>query len=364
MRSMEIDRRAVLMGGAAAGLSLLVPIAGRADMRPAYVAARREADGSFAAIVLDDSGAVLFHEALDGRGHDIALSPDRRLAVYFARRPGRFALVVDLEKQIRQLAFTPPPGHHFYGHGFFSADGRLLYATENGADDDVGVLGIYDVAAGFVRIGSHSTGGIGPHEALIMPDGRTVVVANGGMQTHPDDERLVLNLATMEPSLSYIDLATGDLIDRVGLSADLHQVSLRHMGIDGEGAVWIGGQYQGPPTDEVPLVVRHRRGADPVPLSAPPSVYGSLRQYVGSVSPNADGSLIATTSPRGGVVIEWDARTGNIVSERRLADVCGVAPEGGGEGFIVSDGFGQIYDEDGLRQSYPATAWDNHLRRV
>lgn len=364
MHSMAIDRRRLLATGAIGAMSLLVPFAARADARPAYVAARREIDGSFAAIVLDEAGEVLFRETLDGRGHDIALSPDQRLAVFFARRPGRFALVVDLEKRIRRLAFTPPPGHHFYGHGFFSPDGRLLYATENGTDDENGMLGIYDVEAGFVRIGAHSTGGIGPHEALLMPDGRTVVVANGGLRTHPDDERLVLNLPTMEPSLAYIDLATGDVVDRVGLSAELHQVSLRHMGIDGEGAVWIGGQYQGPPSDEVPLVIRHRRGSDPTPLSAPSSVYGTLRQYVGSVSPNADGSLIATTSPRGGVVIEWDAKTGNVVSERVLADVCGVAPQGGGQGFVVSDGFGRIYDEDGLRKRYPSTSWDNHLRRV
>jgi uncharacterized protein len=362
MRSMEIDRRAILKAGAAGAFSLLVPIVGRADTRPAFVAARREIDGSFAAVVLDEAGELLFSESLDGRGHDIALSPDRRLAVYFARRPGRFALVVDLDRRARRLAFAPPPGHHFHGHGFFSPDGRLLYASENGADEEHGTLGIYDVEAGFIRVGDYSTGGIGPHEALLLPDGRTVVVANGGMLTHPDDERLVLNLATMEPSLAYIDLASGDVVERVSLAADLHQVSLRHMGIDGEGAVWIGGQYQGQPTDQVPLVVRHKRGIDPVPISASPKVYASLRQYVGSVSPNCDGSLIATTSPRGGVVIEWDARTGNVVSHRTLADVCGVAPEG--EGFLVSDGFGQLYEEDGLLRSYPSTAWDNHLRRV
>jgi hypothetical protein len=363
MLSTEIDRRIALKSGMVGAFSLLVPIAGSADTRPAYVAARRETDGSYAAVVLDEAGDVLFRETLDGRGHDIALSPDKRLAVYFARRPGRFALVVDLDKRARRLAFTPPPGRHFYGHGFFSADGTLLYATESGADDE-GVLAIYDVAAGFVRVGAYSTGGIGPHEALILPDRRTVVVANGGMLTHPDNERLVLNLATMAPSLSYIDLATGDIIDRVGLVGDLHQVSLRHMGIDGAGVVWIGGQYQGPPTDQVPLVVRHVRDRDPTPIAAPASVYASLRQYVGSVSANADGSLIATTSPRGGVVIEWEAATGNVVSTRALSDVCGVAPEAAGSGFIVSDGHGRLRDERGVVRDHAGTAWDNHLRKL
>jgi uncharacterized protein len=168
----------------------------------------------------------------------------------------------------------------------------------------------------------------------------------------------------MEPSLAYIDLATGDVVDRVGLATDLHQVSLRHMGIDGSGAVWVGGQYQGPPTDQVPLVVRHARGREPVPIAAPPSVYAALRQYVGSVSPNADGTLVATTSPRGGAVVEWEAATGNVASTRRLADVCGVAPEARGAGFLVSDGLGQLHNEAGLVGDYPDTAWDNHLRKV
>jgi hypothetical protein len=367
MRSMAIDRRTILkMGlkaGAAGAFTLLVPIVGaRADMRPAYVATRREADGSFAAIVIDETGEVLFRESLDGRGHDIALSPDRSLAVFFARRPGYFALVVDLDGRQRKLAFTPPPGKHFYGHGFFAPDGRLLYVTESGGEDETGLIGVYDVAAGFVRIGGYPTHGLDPHEALLLPDGKTMVVANGGMQTHPDDERLVINLATMEPSLAYIDIATGDLVEQVSLGAELHQVSLRHMGIDRQGAVWIGGQYQGPPTDEVPLVVRHRLGRALKPIPAPAKVYASLRQYVGSVSANADGSLIATTSPRGGTVIEWNAETGAVVSQRALADVCGVAPEG--DGFLVSDGMGQLTEEEGLLRAYPRTAWDNHLRKV
>ena len=80
MRSTAIDRRNLLKAGAAGAFALFVPIAGRAGERPAYVAARREADGSFAAVAIDEAGEVLFKESLDGRGHDIALSPDRKLA--------------------------------------------------------------------------------------------------------------------------------------------------------------------------------------------------------------------------------------------------------------------------------------------
>ena len=40
-----------------------------------------------------------------------------------------------------------------------------------------------------------------------MSDGRTIAVANGGIATHPDFDRVKLNLATMEPSLVRLDAA-------------------------------------------------------------------------------------------------------------------------------------------------------------
>ncbi len=167
-------------------------------------------------------------------------------------------------------SFAPPEDRHFYGHGLFSADGRLLYATENDWEGERGVLGIYDVAAGYVRIGEIDTGGIDPHEAFLMRDGRTIVVANGGIATHPDFDRVKLNLATMEPSLAYLDAATGDLIESVALPATLHQLSLRHMAEAADGSIWFGGQYEGAATDRVDLVGRHRRGATPELVAAPP----------------------------------------------------------------------------------------------
>jgi hypothetical protein len=63
-------------------------------------------------------------------------------------------------------------------------------------------------------------------------------------------------------------------------------------------------------------------------------------------------------------VIEWEAATGNVVSKRALSDVCGVAPQLAGRGFIVSDGHGRLRDERGVMRDHAGTAWDNHLRKV
>jgi hypothetical protein len=50
--------------------------------------------------------------------------------VAFARRPGRFAVAVPVGAG-QPLWFATGPDRHFFGHGVFSADGRLLYSIEN-----------------------------------------------------------------------------------------------------------------------------------------------------------------------------------------------------------------------------------------
>ena len=355
---MAIDRRSLLAGLTAVGT---VPLTGFAGLQRdvAFVTCCRRPDGHFAAAALDADGKLLFTELLDDRGHDAAVSPDRRLAVVFARRPGWFAIVLDLVQWKRAHAFAPRADRHLYGHGFFSPDGRLLYATENDFEVERGVLGIYDVDAGFRRIGEFDTHGIGPHEAVLMADQRTIVVANGGIATHPDFPRVKLNIADMRPSLAYLDAETGDLLDKAEAPPSLHQLSLRHMAQAGDGTIWFGGQYEGPETDAVPLVGTHKPGGEFELIDAPPRLYASLSQYVGSVAASADGARIATTSPRGSRLLVWDVRRRTVIEDRTIADVCGVAPRG--QGFLASDGAGTLHHASATLRQMPGFAWDNHI---
>ena len=358
---MAIDRREFLKAVTALGVMPIATLA-RADSSPAFVAAKVDGPSSFSVAVLDQAGTILWTEGLDARGHDIAVSPDRATAVVFGRRPGFFALVLDLRGRRKATTFAPPDGRHFYGHGFFSADGRLLYATENDYEAERGVLGVYDVAAGYRRIGELDAHGIGPHEALLMRDGRTIAVGNGGVATHPDFDRLKLNLATMEPSLVYLDAATGDLIEKVTLPHTLHQLSIRHMAESADGTIWFGGQYEGAETDTIDLVGTHRPGGDARLIGAPGDAYAGMHQYVGAVATNRDGSVVAATSPVGGHVLLFDAKTRNLVDDRAIGDVCGIAPDG--PDFFISDGHGRLWQGRNLISEDPGVAWDNHVRLV
>src|SRR4051812_18270134 len=108
-------------------------------------------DGPCGVAVLSEDRQLLFKSPLPDRGHDVTFDPVARRSVVFARRPGTFAVVFDHPGKGEPLTITSPAGRHFFGHGVFSPDGRLLYATENDFDNAAGMIGIYEATDGFAR---------------------------------------------------------------------------------------------------------------------------------------------------------------------------------------------------------------------
>ncbi len=88
------------------------------------------ANGQFGAVLLNEQGTLISKIDLPARGHDVAFSTQKDKLIVFARRPGTFAILFDLNGKILGEISTVE-GRHFYGHGAFSVDGRLFYATEN-----------------------------------------------------------------------------------------------------------------------------------------------------------------------------------------------------------------------------------------
>lgn len=369
MRSMAIDRRLFLAMAAAAGLSPAAAWCGEGPEAPSYLAARKTA-GGFEVAVVDGRGRKVLAVPLDDRGHSFAVQPDGSGAVAFARQPGRFAVAFDLTGRTPPRAVAAAQDRHFFGHGTFAAGGRLLLATENDYAAGRGVLGVYDPADSLRRIGEFDSGGLDPHEVVLLPDGRTLCVANGGLLLHPDYGKLPLNLDEMAPALAYVDAATGDLLEVARLDASLHQLAFHHLAVDAAGHVWVGGQYHGPDTDRPPLVGRHRRGHAIEMFAGPPDVLRRLRNYIGSVAVDPSGTIVATSSPRGGIVAYWDAATGDCLGTTEINDGCGVAPALRPGCFLVSSGDGRLIEAgaagvaDSLLPPSQTLSWDNHLRRI
>ncbi len=370
-----IDRRsflaslgATLAGSLAGGRALANPAAAA----PLFVSACLDSADAAAVAVFSLDGEMIFRTSLPDRGHDIAIRPGSPDLVAFARRPGNWAAIIDRRTGAVSRVITAPPGRHFYGHGVFSADGSLLYATENRMATGEGLLGLYEPASGYRRIGEMPSFGVGPHDLAFLPGQARMVVANGGIRTHPDTGREILNKDAMEPSLAIIDPRGQTVLASVDLGPSLKGLSIRHLAVSPAGETVFGCQFEGD-RDEMPALVgiltpdgRTRF------LDMPEDDLDAMENYVGSVTLDATGRIAAATSPKGNTIAWWDLETGRYLGRRRMSDVCGIAPAPLAGVFLATSG------NAGVRLAPVAASdlaplggtqldrwiWDNHLRRL
>lgn len=369
-----LSRRAVLRGASAVALAAVAP---RTWAAPAtgnvYIGARVGAANEAFATAFRGDGTPVFDFALPARGHGFALRPSTNEIVAFARRPGAFLIVFDPASGRQLHRIDAAKDRRFCGHGIFARGGALLIATELEYSTGNGVLGLYDAARGYRRVREYRSGGLDPHEMVLLPDGVTLAVANGGILTDPDAPGVKLNRNSMDSSLAYIDARDGGLIARQRLPSDYAQLSLRHLSLSHDGIVAVAMQYEGPSSDAVPLVATHRPGDKAMRfLEAPARDLARLRNYCGSIALGLAERVLAVTSPVGGVVGIWDMGTGRLAGLAEQPDVCGLAAGQGVGEFVVTSGLGgpaRVNGADCDVKPLPGEAlamagWDNHLLRI
>lgn len=360
------QRRAFLKAAGAGFVASLLPrqamALGRSEL--VFASSVQTSSGGFGAVLLGERGDLIASIDLPDRGHDITVSREAGRGVVFARQPGTFAVVFDPAGREAPVTLTSIEGRHFFGHGVFSPDGGLLYATESDFEAAKGVIGIYDARDNYRRIGEFPTYGTGPHEMLLMPDGVTFVVANGGIETHPDYGRAELNLDTMDPSVVFVDRRDGTLVGQLRLDAGLHQLSIRHMAIDMRGRVWFGCQYRGAAGDSPQLVGYATMDGEIRLIELPRDTLLDLRNYVGSVAVSADGARVAVSSPEGNLLVAIDAEGSRPVLVETLRNGCGLAADD--TGFVATSGLGEMIGIDGADRSPQKFEFqfDNHMLRV
>ena len=206
---------------------------------------------------------------------------------------------------------------------------------------------------GWVRTTSHAFRG-----------SELLVVANGGIATHPDSGRTRLNLPDMRPNLAYLD-QEGIIVERIELGPAHQQNSIRHLAVADDGLVAFGMQWQ-LSTHAPPLLGLHRPGETVQLLEAPEREHRGMAGYVGSVAFSGSQRRVGITSPRGGSVQFFDARTGAFRGAIRETDASGISRSE--KGFAVSTGTGRLFavpDAGGARifTEHPVQ-WDNHLVRL
>lgn len=365
-----INRRLFLTAAGACGAFAFAGVTllkGRST--PFFLTAADTQDQGHCLLGLDLTGKPVYCVPVPFRAHD-AIAIQDQYALHFARRPGTHCYVVDLQQGNLLKTLTSPEQLHYCGHGIVSDDG-LLYLTEYDFVREMGVVGIYEASSPFARLGQMDTYGLDPHQLAFLPGQEVIVLANGGILTHPDSEREMLNLDTMDPSLIYLDRKTGKVLQHI--RPPHHQTSLRHLTVTSDGEVIIGAQDHAEHLEESPnpLVYRHRLNGELQALQTSASHWRNMNQYIASVASDPMAQYAVTTTPRGGRVDLWSLQSGEHCQTFQVPDVAGVTWDSHHQAFLVSNGRGQLvylYLEHTPRlathQHSPGVYWDNHLASV
>lgn len=338
--------------------------------KPLFASAAQDRAGEYHLYLISEQGEVLFDHLLPGRAHHTEAHPNQPLLASIARRPGRFIDIIDYQQQRLVKRILAEEGRHFFGHGIFSEDGRWLITTENELSTGQGRVVIRSLVDDYAVIADYPSHGIGPHELVQQPGSSVLVVANGGILTHPDHGREKLNLDSMQPSLVRLNLNTGELLEQQMLPAQQHQLSIRHIDTTAQGSTAIALQYQGNIGDNPALVAIHHPNQPITLLQAPDAINIAMKGYCGSVRCDLSGRYAAVSAPRGDLISFWDLDQQTFISSIKSRDGCGLTATTNPAEFIISAGTGRCIRhnlETGSTTRMPQTlktAWDNHLTTV
>lgn len=352
------SRRDFLLAGAAA---VFVPTSVLAASTAARLLSPVSRAGNHFAAALDAAEPQL--TPLPMRGHGLLVDPRRsNEALVIARRPGTHAIKLDLNTGEALRQWQAEEDRHFFGHACYSADGRTLFLTENDIDAGQGLVTVRD-ADDFRVLAEYRTHGIGPHELLLMPDGVSLAVANGGIRTLPETGRVKLNRGRIESSLAYLDSRDGRLLGCYPLPTT--QASLRHLAVTPEGRLAAALQFEGDRSQPgTPLMVFHHGETALRFADAPQEAWDRMKHYAASVAWDPASKRFALSCPLGGVIACWGAN-GEYAG---LIDV----PKASGIAFNADEGFasnesGEVYRLDlsamhaRLHAKLAGMQWDNHL---
>lgn len=304
------------------------------------------------------------------RGHGLCQNPARtEHIVMFSRRPGTHGIRLNTSSGDIDGRFDSIDDRYMQGHGCYSADGQWLYCTESSISTGEGKITVRD-ANTLEQVNEFSSYGIGPHEVKLMPDGKTLVIANGGLLTHPDSGRKVLNLDTMRSTLTYINSRTGELISEHTVPEA--KASIRHLDVAKDGTVAMGLQVQRKAMKSdalTPLAAIHKPAQEIQILSAPENLTHKLHDYMGSVAINNDARIAAFTSPKGDLALFWHLDDLTLQGYHAFHDVCGLAVSQNNKYFVLSNSAGKIrqinaqslQENVDKRMYFPNVSWDNHM---
>lgn len=337
----DMDRRSLLQLGAGAAAGLLLGacrienrLATPAPWRGGLVIGPGQAENELgdkrshlSLVDLDVPQPEIHVIPTDFFGHGVVIDPtDPGRAVMFEKR-GMGACELDLRSRAVTRPITSPEGREFYGHGAFSADAGLLYATETQVDDyHRGVVVVRDGKT-LKELGEFPTYGAAPHDCILRDEGRTLVFTNGG-SPEPGGSA---------PCVTYVDSETEKLIEKIEFDTEALNAGHLAMTESGDLAV-VSAMRDYMPREALGGASLRPAGGEFRTLREP---IETTRRMIGetlSVAIHEPTGVVGATNPMGNLVTFWQLDGGQFLGELNLSVPRGIAKTLDGSQFIISYG--------------------------
>lgn len=307
-----------------------------------------------------DRGRSLAPIELGFFAHGFAVDPRdaTRAALFEKHGPG--ACVIDLRARRVVAPIATSARRQFYGHGVFVAGGARLLATETDLDRDrAGVIVVRD-GDDLCVLGEFPSHGRAPHDCVLVDDGRTLVVANGGGALGEPDP----------PCVTWIDVDSGVLRERMDLPDPRFDAGHLAISAAGDVAVVSAPRFGTPsPTTARGGLTLRGPGQPPRCIDAPAAVVADMLGETLSVV--IAGDLVAATNPAGNHLGLWRL-DGTHVTSLRIPMPRGLTVTADGRELIVGFGAtgklaridlarGRASDDPGNRDGLQAGTTGSHL---
>ncbi len=267
--------------------------------------------------------------------HGLARHPAKpHVAAVFEKR-GDGGALVDLAAGKLLRLIRASQNRHFYGHAVYTRDGMSCLVVESALDTSAGAITVRDPATWKV-MATFPTYGDSPHDCVLVDDGKTLVVTNGGGPLGAAN-----TLATSAPCVAYVDLASQKLVEKVVLSDP--KINAGHIAFATDGSFALASAPRDGLTTEAPiggLTVRiARRKAERMrdPKSVTDRMVGESLSVC--VHDRADGSTVATVTNRAAnLVTFWDLRKRKLLTTFEVESPRGVARTLDGRFLVIAYG--------------------------
>jgi hypothetical protein len=270
-------------------------------------------------------------------GHGLALHPKEPGRAVMFEKKGKGACELDLRAGRVVRPIHTEERRAFYGHGAFSRDGRLLYATENDLDTRDGLIAVRDGVT-FQELGRFPTYGKSPHDCHLVDEGRTLAITNGGGAIDED----------APPSVTFVDAASEKLQERLVFPTP--RINAGHLALSrSRDLVAISAPRDGLPASALGGVSLRVGGGGLVTMSEPADVVSRMVGESLSLCIEEKTGVVGVTNPDGNLVTFWDLRGRRLVKTLELPAPRGITKTLDGEHLVLSYGAGTLTLLDPLR---------------